>query len=38
LIEIEYQKRGRKFTKYRVTDEGKKILEKLIKEKPIELS
>jgi DNA-binding MarR family transcriptional regulator len=37
LVEMEYQKRSKKLTKYRVTDEGKKILEKLIKEKPIKL-
>jgi DNA-binding PadR family transcriptional regulator len=29
---MEYQKRGKKLTKYRITDEGKKILEKVLKE------
>jgi DNA-binding transcriptional ArsR family regulator len=32
LVEMEYQKRGKKLTKYRITEEGKKILEKVLKE------
>jgi DNA-binding transcriptional ArsR family regulator len=39
LVEMEYQKRSRKLTKYRVTEEGKEILKKLkLIEKPVELS
>jgi len=30
LVEMEYQKRGKKLTKYRITDEGKKILENVL--------
>lgn len=29
LVEMEYQKRSKKFTKYRLTEKGKEILEKL---------
>ncbi|MEM3601347.1 MAG: winged helix-turn-helix domain-containing protein [Candidatus Bathyarchaeia archaeon] len=29
LVEMEYQKRSRKLTKYKLTEEGKEILEKL---------
>jgi len=37
LVEMEYQKRSKKLTKYRVTEEGKEILEKLkLVEKPVQ--
>jgi DNA-binding transcriptional ArsR family regulator len=32
LVEMECQKRGKKLTKYRITEEGKKILKKVLKE------
>ncbi|MEM0313263.1 MAG: winged helix-turn-helix domain-containing protein [Candidatus Bathyarchaeia archaeon] len=39
LVEMEYQKRSRKLTKYKLTEEGKKILEKLKQmEKAAEIS
>jgi len=30
LVEMECQKRGKKLTKYRITEEGKKILKKVL--------
>jgi DNA-binding transcriptional ArsR family regulator len=39
LVEMEYQKRSKKLTKYRVTEQGKEILKKLkLIEKPVEVS
>ncbi|MEM3061663.1 MAG: winged helix-turn-helix domain-containing protein [Nitrososphaeria archaeon] len=38
LVEMEYSKRSKKLTKYKLTDEGKKIFEKLkLTEKPAEV-
>jgi predicted transcriptional regulator len=38
-VEMEYKKRSKKLTKYRVTEEGKEILKKLkLIEKPVEVS
>ncbi|MEM3590866.1 MAG: winged helix-turn-helix domain-containing protein [Candidatus Bathyarchaeia archaeon] len=38
LVEIEYSKRSKKITKYKLTDEGKRVLEKLkLAEKPANL-
>jgi tetratricopeptide (TPR) repeat protein len=34
LVEMVYQKRGKKLTKYRITDEGKRILEKALEIDP----
>ncbi|MGB9760654.1 MAG: transcriptional regulator [Brevinematia bacterium] len=39
LVEMEYQKRSKKLTKYRVTEEGKETLKKLkLMEKPTEIT
>jgi DNA-binding transcriptional ArsR family regulator len=39
LVEMEYQKRSKKLTKYRITEEGKEILRELkLLEEPVKLA
>jgi DNA-binding transcriptional ArsR family regulator len=39
LVEMEYEKRSKKLTKYRITEEGKEILRKLkLLEEPVKLA